>query len=84
MPQTVDGDSPSAFHGGNRPSSQMTHRVLVLSDIQSRITGPDFRATPVLNHQSRPWRCATGPRTQTESQPVLRSLGSSYTKAAWI
>lgn len=28
----------------------MTHRVLLLTDIESIITGPDFRATPVLNH----------------------------------
>lgn len=50
MPEEVDGDSPSAFYGGNRPPSQMTHRVLLLTDIESIITGPDFEATPVLNH----------------------------------
>lgn len=50
MAKNIDGDSPSAFYGGNRPSSQMTHRVLLLTDIESIITGPDFGATPVLNH----------------------------------
>lgn len=50
MPKTVDGDSASAFHGGNRPSSQMTHRVLLPTDIPSSITGPDSRVIPVLNH----------------------------------
>lgn len=50
MPQIVDGDSSSAFPGENRPSSQMTHCVLLLSDRQSSITGPNYRATPALNH----------------------------------
>lgn len=73
MPKTGNGDSPSAFSGENRPRSQMTHRLLLLTDIQSSITGPDFRADPVPQSSCHQWRCATGPWTQTGSQPFSRS-----------
>lgn len=72
MPKTVDGDSASAFHGGNRPSSQMIHRVLLPTDIESSITGPDSRAIPVLNHHVTRGVVPPAPRTQTKSQPFLR------------
>lgn len=72
MPEIGNGDSASAFYGGNRPSSQMTRRVLPLTDFKSSITGPGDRATPVLIITD-PWRCATGPRAETKTHPFLRA-----------
>lgn len=72
--QTGDGDSPSALNGENSPWSQMTHRVLLLSDIET-VSRDQTSEPPQSPTIMSPVALCHRPMDATESQPFVRPRG---------